>query len=102
MATRGGKHIDLIWILLDVANPGFAQAIDKARQIHETRGSFKLSVNMKRDGSLALVKIVATETALGAMPGKLRIFTESDHDEAVVMVHAFDWEPLPDDVGDGV
>ncbi len=89
MATRSGQNIDLIWVHVNALHSKIAQLMDAARLQHEGQGDFTLSVNMKADGSEALVKVAGVLTDwIAGKPWAgpvLRVFTETDHDQAVAL-----------------
>ena len=97
MIKRNKQLINVIWLHMDVTHDSYAAAIIAMRVQHKTQGPFELSVNLSEDGTEALVKVV------GVLPpwivGKpfenavIRVFTEADHDEAVVLVRDLLWEP---------
>ena len=95
MMKRNGLPIEIIWLHMDAMHGSYAPAVNASRAQHEDRGSFMLSVNLKDDGTEALVKVVGVTTPW--VTGKawsgaiLRVFTEADHDEAVTMVNAAAW-----------
>lgn len=99
MAKRSNRMFDLIWLHMDATHPSYTGAINAMRGQHEALADFKLSVNLKKDGSEALVKVA------GVVPGwtqgkpwaaaVIRTFVEADHDEAMVMTSHVDWEDRP-------
>lgn len=98
MAKRNKTDINIIWLHMDATHPDYNAAILVMRVQHENQGSFKLSINLKDDGTEALVKIIGIlstwpENKAWAVAVK-RVFTETDHDEAVVLVKDLLWEPL--------
>ena len=93
MATRSRILLPLIWVLVNLTHPRSRQFLDDARVEHERKGDFKLSINQKRDGRRALVKVVASGDWASVGGPVLRVFRESDHDEAKTLVRAEDWEP---------
>jgi len=96
MAMRNKVAIDIIWVLLDVTHPSYSDAIKDLRTQHETKGSFSLDINTKKDGLEALVKLVGRlspwvrdQPWAGATK---RTYTEADHHLAVVLVRKVSWE----------
>ncbi len=95
MAKRGHGNFDLIWVHLDARHPAYGAILDTCRRMHEQYGP-KLSVNLKADGSEALVKVavISTWPALNAWGAALiRVYTEADHAAAIALVKATGWEP---------
>ncbi len=94
---RNKQPFDVIWLHLDATHPAYDAAVIAMRSRHEAHGSFKLSINMKDDGTEALVKVA------GALPSWVlpkpwaavvkQVFIEVDHDEAVTLVRDPLWEP---------
>ncbi len=99
MTKRDNQPIDIIWIHVSLAHARYADALSAATILHESQSRLKVSVNVKADGTEALIKVVgAKATWLTDKPFKaavLRVFTEADHDEAVAMVRDPIWEPPP-------
>ena len=95
MMKRNGSPIEIIWLHMDARHGSYVAATTAMGSHHRSQGSFVLSINLKDDGTEALVKVA------GAVPawvnGKawagavLRIFTEVDHDEAVTLVNSAAW-----------
>lgn len=95
MMKRNGSSIEIIWLHMDATHGSYDAAITAMNTQHKGQGSFELSINLKDDGTEALVKVA------GAIPawvnGKawagtvLQVFIEADHDEAVAMVRATAW-----------
>ena len=98
MAKRNGTPIELIWFHMDATHAVYAQAITAMRNRHEAQGPFKLSINLKDDGSEALVKVAnpppGWQIAVPWAPAVIRKFAEADHDQAVTLVRDPIWEPL--------
>ena len=99
MKTRNRKFFPSIWVHLDATHENYATAINVMRAQHEGQGSLKLSINLKDDGTEALVKVSGvTPTWLASKPWQdvvKRVFTDADHAEAVAMVRDPIWEPTP-------
>lgn len=97
MIKRNRQPIDIIWLYMDAMHPSYAAAITAMRTQHEGQGPFKLSISLKDDGTEALVKVV------GVVPiwvvekpwnaAVKRVFTETDHNEALTLVRDPLWEP---------
>lgn len=100
MARRGNRPLDVAWVLLDTSQPDYATRREALRQKHEAAGSFKQSINIKRDGTCALIKVVGATPAwcrdFASHPAVLRIYTEADHHLVRAMVTAPDWAPPND------
>ncbi len=80
------------WYRVDATAPQFAAFLASAADRHKGRESAaELSVNMKRDGSEALIKVRGA--AVIVSPAILRVFTAADHHEAVSLVRDEAWEP---------
>ncbi len=96
MAKRANRMFDLIWVHMDATHSSYNGAINAMRAQHEALDDFKLSVNLKKDGLEALVKVAGVVP--GWVQGKpwaaavIRIFDDSDHDEAGVLVNNILWE----------
>lgn len=95
MAKRDIGNFDLIWVHLDALHPAYGAILHTCRVVHEQYGP-KLSINLKADGTEALVKVAIKSNwpALKAWGAALiRVYTEEDHAEALAMVRSQDWEP---------
>lgn len=98
MAKRDIGNFDLIWVHLDALHPTYDAIIQVCRVVHEQYGP-KLSINLKMDGTEALVKVAIKSDwpALKAWgPALIRVYTEADHAEAVALVRSLEWEPEED------
>ena len=97
MIKRNNRIIDILWLHMDVTHVNYAAAITAMRAQHEGQGPFKLSINLKDDGTEALVKVVGVVAVwTGGKPwfaAVKRVFTDADHDEAVTLVRDLLWEP---------
>lgn len=97
MMKRNKQPIDIIWLHMDAMHVNYAATILAARAQHEGKGEFKLSINLKDDGTEALIKVVGVVPAW--VVGKSwraavkRVFTEADHNEVVTLVRDPLWEP---------
>lgn len=95
MAKRNSGNFDLIWVHLDATHPAYGAILDTCRRMHEQYDALKLSVNLKDDGTEALVKVAVKSDwhALSAWgPALIRVYTEDDHAEAVALVRSPQWE----------
>lgn len=95
MAKRNTGNFGLIWVHLDTTHPAFLAILDTCRRMHEQYNEIKLSVNLNRDGTEALVKVATNSNwpALSAWgPALFRVYTEDDHAEAQAMVRSTEWE----------
>ncbi len=96
MAKRANRMFDLIWVHMDATHSSYNGAINAMRARHEAAGDFKLSINLKKDGLEALVKVA------GVVPtwtqGKpwiaavIQVFADTDHDGVSLLVNNVDWE----------
>jgi len=99
MAKRANRQFDLIWIHMDTTHPLYNGAIAVLRAQHRREGDFELSINLKKDGSEAVVKVAGVVPAW--IQGKsfaaavIRVFDDTDHDEASVLVNNVGWEDPP-------
>ncbi len=93
MATLDGAPFSLVWLHLDMTHAVAPTVVEAAKVKHEGEGDFKLSVNVKEDGTQALVKVVAEQDWVVVSPIILRVFTETDHSEALAMVRDPLWKP---------
>ena len=98
MLTRDNTPFDVIWVHMNTAHVNYAGAIAAMRVIHENAGSFKLSINLKDDGTESLVKVFGQLPAwITGKPWQgavTRVFTPADHDEAFTLVTDPLWEPV--------
>lgn len=96
---RDRKFFDVVWLHMDTTHPVYSAAVVAMRIQHESTGSFKLSINLKKDGLEALIKVVGVASGWAAgklwKPAILRTFTETDHAEIIFLVRDFGWEDPP-------
>jgi len=98
MAKRNNVPIDIIWVHVNTLHVDYAKALTAATLLHESMGDIKISVNLNKDGTEAVIKVAGA--LLNWVTGKpfsgavIRVFTEADHDEAVALVTAANWPPL--------
>lgn len=99
MAKRANRMFDLIWVHMDTAHPSYVGAINSMRAQHEAAGDFELSINLKKDGAEALVKVAGVVP--GWIQGKpwaaavIQVFADTEHDEALTLVRNIGWEDPP-------
>ena len=107
MATRSGRPITVRWLLVDQAHARKEDLRGALRTLHSSElPRAELSVNLKADGTLALIKVVGDLSTVSdtLKEAVVRTFTEADHHEALALVKAEDWEPaeVDDDVVAGL
>lgn len=91
----------MAWLLIDLTHAQATAVLALLDGLHKALlPNNLLSVNQKRDGTRALVK-VATDpaTIVARLPAAqrtavLRVFDENTHHEALALVQAADWPPL--------
>ena len=88
MATCNGKPVSLLWLHLDTTHPQYSGVLEALGAIHEAGGDLKLSVNMKNDGTQALVKLMGSMPTLSSAQSGciIRAYTEEDHVEIMALV----------------
>lgn len=92
MARRNAGHFGLIWVHLDATHPAYVAIIDTCRRMHQQYDELKLSINLKDDGTEALVKVAVIPSwpALSAWGAALiRVYTENERADALALVK--DW-----------
>ena len=62
MMKRNRQNVEIRWLLLDTAHADYATDVAGLRLNHEKEQNLRLSVNLRHDGTRALVKL------LGPMP----------------------------------
>lgn len=103
MFRRKGRPIDLVWVHLNLSNLRANDFLaDAQAKVNERIPEAQLSVARNLANTEALVKVTATLAEIQALPNPvrnaiIRIYTESDHDEAVALVHGPTW-PQPVDI----
>ncbi len=94
MATRDGVDQPLIWLLVDLTHLRAGDFIASAKDTHEAKGDWLVSVNTKADGTQALVKVAEVNGWLsggGRDAAILQKFNEATHDQARKLVTAPEW-----------
>lgn len=98
MLKRDKSDLPIVWVHVDMSQPGIGFLIGSCRAKHEANTDWKLSVNVSRDGTEALVKVAGASKAwaagLGDDPLVKAVFDDTDHDKAVALVTTPEWLTL--------
>ena len=96
MFKRNTFDLPIIWVHVDMLHPGADALLEAARAKHETGKSYKLSVNISRDGTEALVKIAGANKAwaagLGNAPLVKAVYDHTNHADALALVAGWSQE----------
>lgn len=98
MFKRNKVDLPIVWVHIDMLHAGANALLNTARTKHETGQSYKLSVNVSRDGTGAVIKIAGANkdwaVGLGSSPLVKAVYDHTDHADARALVTTVEWLPL--------